>query len=184
MKNIQKDVRRRSKVTRFIFLLSLSTMMLFCGGCGKKEHVEFDKSTLSDMEYYVEDLMTCMDWVGKSYKEVGIPESCVVQKYGMVILKGNLYGDGSSIATALMTQEGESSTFNKITIINRQFTYKEMKKNLTALYGEPSQEGERPYSTPDVTGTEKYSIFDLESCTIEFDYDKEDSRTRIVATSK
>ena len=67
----------------------------------------------------------------------------------MVILKGNLYGDGSSIATALMTQEGE-----------------------------------RPYSTPDVTGTEKYSIFDLESCTIEFDYDKEDSRVRIEATSK
>ncbi len=184
MKNIQKDVRRRSKVTRFIFMLSLSTMMLFCGGCGEKEHVEFDKSTLSGTEYYVEDLMTCMDWVGKSYKEVGIPESYVVKEYGMVVLKGNLYGDGSSLAVAMMTDEGESSTFNRITITNLQFTYKEMKKNMIALYGEPSQEGERPYSTPEVTGTEKYSIFDLESRTIEFDYDKEDSRTRIVATSK
>ncbi len=91
------------------------------------------------------DLLGCADFLGKTAKEVGIPQSVISDGViSRTYADGTLFGN-EDYAVLYFDDAGGEPTVGRIWIHSGKSGFETCRTELVKLYGEPLDEGENPY---------------------------------------
>lgn len=98
-----------------------------------------------------DDLLECIDMLGRTVSEIGIPEAAVSierKYYPQTEISGNLFGvkGDATLYFHDARDRGDDYLARRLWITTRHLNFDECRKRLCETYGNPAAEGEIPYA--------------------------------------
>lgn len=132
----------------FLFITFIGLLGMFSGCAQVSEHIVEEPGTIqaennsvnTDTPIQVDDLMTTLDWIGKTREELGITSDKI---YSVPKIEGNIFDYPASGDITFETQGTLSA--KQINIIVPKSSLQDFYIKLNDLYGGPAYSGMEPY---------------------------------------
>ena len=153
-----------------------------CGKIGKQGKGPDNRPAEREGYYFLSDMTESLDWLGKSTEELGIDKQYIYENK-MVPLDGILWEDNLPLAKADLESKDGKLIVTRV-VIGTDKDYDACKDILIKKYGQPVEEGTRPYtaSSKGESMTVCYCIFHIDHGTLELHQTEGYGKTQLKTT--